>query len=98
MDIYTEPGLYGAKFLRLCERLPLYDGAIRRRFELELQEQNQESGGLSFNSETTESSGQTMSMEAALASSKGDDTAVLHALNKEGANSPFGPLFEYETA
>lgn len=89
----------GAKFIRLINQLPLYDGAVRRRIEIDW-----ENGGSgesrTYNVDSQDSGfqpGQSMSMNEAIARTQGDETAVLHALNDEHSKSQFGALFEYET-
>jgi len=97
-DWDEEPGLGGAKFIRLILQLPLYDGAVRRRIEIDFSEGSGESRTYSYDSEDPQfQQGQQMSMKEALARTQGDDTAVLHALNQEHSGSQFGALFEYET-
>lgn len=94
-DYLEEPRLDGPKFIRLATQLLLYDGAVRRRVEMD---QDAESNPVYESEDSDFTPGQTMSMDEALARSQGDDNATLHALNRENANSAFGPLFEYETA
>lgn len=92
--------MYAAKFVRLTLQLLRYDGAVRRRIEIESEgyEGSGESRTYSYDSEDSQfQPGQSMSMNEAIARSKGDDDAVLHALNQEHANSQFGALFDYET-
>jgi len=86
--------LDGPKFLRLASRLPLYEGAVRRRLELEQSAQQPAPVQASEDFRP----GEKMSMKEALARSSGNDTDVLKALNSDHANSQFGPLFEYSTA
>lgn len=100
-DYEDEPGLGGAKFIRLVNQLPLYDGAVRRRIEFDQQKESEgpgESRTYSYDSEDPQfQQGQTMSMKEALARTQGDDTAVLHSLNEQHKGSQFGALFDYET-
>lgn len=95
-DYLDEPRLTGPKFLRLAQQLPRYDGAVRRRIEMEQMEKQQDQ---TYEvDETGFTRGESMSMTEALARTKGSDQDVLNALNREAANSPLGALFEYETA
>ncbi len=90
-----EPGLTGARFLRLSAQLPRYDGAVRRRLEME-QHETQENRYSDDDSGFTP--GQTMSMSEALSKTPNDaDMAVLSSLNRDSHNSALGALFEYET-
>jgi hypothetical protein len=79
-------------------RLPLYEGALRRRLEIELNEKNDNGGTAPTQDDSGYTPGQTMSMAEALSSSSGDDTAKLMALNSESSKSLLGPMFEYEKA
>lgn len=101
-DFRTEKKLSGPKFIRLATQLPRYDGALRRRLEMEARI---EGPGDSYDSvqhgyETADSTepapGQSMSMKEALARGQGNPDGVLHAMNNEHANTQFGALFEYE--
>lgn len=100
-DLYNEPGLTGERFLRLSSQLPRYDGAVRRRIEME-QMEKQQSGDVDYDvDETGFTRGETMSMSEAVARSGGEkdkDMAVLDSLNRDSVNSQLGNLFEYETA
>lgn len=99
-DYEDEPGLGGAKFIRLVLQLPLYDGAVRRRIEFDNESEGPgESRTYSYDSEPDErfQPGQTMTMNEALARSTGDEDAALHAMNQVHSNSQFGALFDYET-
>lgn len=98
VDIEREPWLDGPRFLRLANQLPLYEGAVRQKMTVEAQKQQISESGGSPASEGEFTPGQTMSMSQALAQSRGDDMAVLNSLNRDGAGSVHGDLFEYETA
>lgn len=97
-DIYEDPRLTGVRFIRLATQVPRYDGAVRRRMEVEASEGNPEASG-QYNGDDTFTPGQSMSMSEALARSKGGDgdMAVLQSLNRDSENSALGSLFEYET-
>jgi hypothetical protein len=88
--------LTGPKFIRLATQLPRYDGAVRRRLEMEAQSEG--SGDSTDQGQYADqpASGQTMSMKEALARGQGNPDGVLHAINQEHANSQYGALFEYE--
>ena len=92
----------GERFLRLSAQLPRYDGAVRRRIEME-QMEKQQADDVSYDVDETGgfTRGQTMSMSEAVARTGGDkdkDLAVLDSLNRDSVNSQLGNLFEYETA
>lgn len=87
----------GPKFIRLCNRLPLYDGALRRRLEIQMREE-EETGKRPMSKHEYPDK---MSMKEALARSRGDDEshmATLNAINEDNKRSSFGALFEYSTA
>lgn len=94
----TYDDINGHQFLRLAARLPLYNGALRRRLEMEL-----EQGGSDVEEYEPAMEKRTMSMAEAVAMSQGNeapggaDMGVLQALSNEGANSGLGSLFEYST-
>lgn len=93
-DILTDERLDGPRFLRLSTQLILYEGAVRRKLTIDNEDVDVDV--------TTQDSGfapgQSMSMNEALARSKGDDMAVLESLNRDSGNAGLGDLFEYETA
>lgn len=92
MDSYEH--LDGPKFLRLATRLPMYQGCLARRLEMErAEEEDSMEPEVSYESEQYEGP-RTMSMSEAVARKKGGDQAVLDQLNQDGMNSAFGPLFE----
>lgn len=81
--------------MRLSAQLPRYDGAVRRRLEMEQHEAQE-----TYSNDGSEyTPGQTMSMSEALSKTPNDaDMAVLSSLNRDSHNSALGALFEYETA
>lgn len=80
--------LDGHKFLRMAVLLPLYDGALRRRLEIQHSEE-----------EDKPKSGKSMTMQEALAQAKGEqpvedkEIRTLKQLDIDAQN----PLFEYAT-
>jgi hypothetical protein len=99
-DIYDDDRLDGPRFLRLTNQLVMYEGALRRKLTVDVQE-TEGSGGNTSTATTNDSGftpGQTMSMSEALARSKGDEMAVLESLSRDSQSAGLGDLFEYETA
>lgn len=85
------------KFLRFAERLPLYDGAVRRRLEIEYQnEEPIPSDDIEFAGNTTTSFSMAERYNQ-IQSEKNDgqEPDVLQLMN--GSSGEFGDLFEYST-
>lgn len=82
------------KWFRLAKNLPYYEGAFRRRLQMELEE---EKGGDKYLDENGEK--RSMTMKEALSKAKEDpsDLATLESINEDGKNSAFGALFEHTT-
>lgn len=85
----------GPKFLRLAARLPLYEGAVRKRIEIDMQKEEEKEGSKKFHQDYDDGEPRTMTMREALARSKGNDDDVLKALNEDASKSAFGALFEH---
>src|SRR5215216_6503123 len=94
-DFRTEKKLSGPKFIRLATQLPRYDGALRRRLEMEARIEgpgvSNDSVQYGYETDPTQPApGQTMTMKEAVARNQGNPDGVLHAMNNEHANTQFG--------
>lgn len=83
----------GPQFLRLAAKLPFYEGALRKKLQMEAEEKDPEKDR-EYEDETMP---KTMSMTEALARGKGNHTQVLHALNEDSHRAHAGALFDYST-
>lgn len=97
-DIEEDSRLDGPRFLRLATQLIMYEGAVRRRLEIDTSDRNEQSGVATHTEDSGFEPGQTMSMSEALSRSKGNEMAVLESLSRDSNNAGLGDLFEYETA
>lgn len=80
----------GPQFLLYAARLPLYSGCVRKRMEIQQQEETDDG------SEPSDyDKGQSMSLQEAVSRSTGNSQGTLDQLNREGIDSGFGDLFEH---
>lgn len=98
MAIYHQvnyDALDGPQFLRLANKLVYYEGAIRKKLQIENEESKKSGANRDYDDDSMPES---MSMSEALARSKKDDTGVLNALNEDSHRAHAGDLFEYSKA